>query len=71
MRQVVLPHAVANGFDAFRLEQKVVVDEIDGSISVRFEMLQLGDNMFGTARPPFAFVEDRNVAKNARPGAAA
>ena len=69
--QVFLLHAVADRFNAFRLEEKVVVDEIDGAIPVRFEMLELGDDMCGTARPPFAFVEDRNVAKDARPGAAA
>ena len=71
-RQVAfLLHAIADRFNAFRLEEKVIVDKIDGAIPVRFEILELGDDMRGTAGPPFAFIENRNVAKDTRPGAAA
>ena len=69
--QVFLLHAVANRFNAFRLEKEVVVDKIDGAIPVRFEILEFGNDMCGAARPPFAFVENRNVAKDTGPGAAA
>ena len=49
----------------------MVVDKIDGSIAVLFEILQFGDHMLGAARAPFAFVEDRDVAEHTGPGAAA
>ena len=67
-RQMFLLHAIADRFNAFRLEEKVIVDKIDGAIPVRFEILELGDDMRGTAGPPFAFIENRNVAKDTRPG---
>ena len=50
-RQVFLHHAIADRFNAFRLEQKVVVDKIDGAIPVGFEILELGDHMLRRCGP--------------------
>ncbi|ALA57134.1 hypothetical protein NITMOv2_0698 [Nitrospira moscoviensis] len=70
-RETLLPDPAANGLDTLRLQQEVIVYEIDGPIAKLLEMLQLGHHMGRAAGPPFAFVEDRNVAKHAGPGTAA
>ncbi len=70
-RQVLRHDPVANRFDPLGLQQEMVVDEIHGAVAVLLEVLELGNHMRRAPRPPLAFVENRNVAEHAGPGAPA
>ena len=70
-RQLFLHDTVADRLDPLRLEQEMIIDEIHGAVAVLFEILEFGHHMLRAACPPFAFVEDRNVAKHTGPWAAA
>ena len=63
--------AVADSLDALWLEQEVVIHKGHGPVALFLQVFQLGHNVFSAAIASFAFIEDRNVAENARPGAAA
>ena len=63
--------AVADRLDALGLEQEVVVDEVDRAVAVLPQLLELRDDVGRRPRPPLALVEDRDVAEDARPRAAA
>src|SRR5207237_900938 len=70
-RDPALVDALADRGDAFRLQQEMIIDEIDGAVAELLEIRELAHHVLRTARAPLAFIEDRNVAENARPRAAA
>jgi hypothetical protein len=68
---LLLDEPLADGLDAPRLEQEVIVHEVDGSVALRLQPLELRHHVLRAARAPLALVEDRDVAEDAGPGAAA
>ena len=70
-RDVVVDDPLADGLDALGLEQEVVVHEVDGAVAVLLELLELRHHVLRAPRAPLALVEDRDVAEDAGPGAAA
>ena len=70
-RHAGLLNSVADRFDPFGLQQEVVVHEIDRTIALLLQMLELRDHVSGASRPPLPFIEDRYVAENAWPRTAA
>ena len=69
-RDFLVDDALADRLDPLRLQQEMIVDEIDRAVAQLFEMLELGDDVLRAAGAPLPFIEDRNVAKHAGPGAA-
>ena len=63
--------SLADRLDPLRLQEEVVVHEVDGAVAVLLQLLELGEDVLGTARAPLALVEDRDVAEDAGPRAAA
>ncbi len=63
--------AVANRLDALGLEQEVVIHEVDRAVTFLPQLLELGNDVGRSPRPPLALVEDRDVAEHARPRTAA
>src|SRR5262249_7389185 len=61
----------ADGLDPFRLKQEMVIDKINRAVPEMLEVLELLHDVLRSAGAPFAFVEDWNVAKDARPRTAA
>src|SRR6185436_17730397 len=66
-RKLFIHHALADRFNAFWLQQEMIVDKIDGPVAAFFEVLEYVHHMLGSTRAPLAFVENRNVAEYARP----
>ena len=69
-RDPVVEDALADRLDPFRLEQEVIVDEIDAAVPFGLQPLELLDDVLGTPAAPLALVEDGNVAEDTGPGAA-
>jgi hypothetical protein len=67
---LLLDEPAADGLDAPRLEQEVVVHEVDGAVAVLLELLELRHHVLRAPRAPLPLVEDRDVAEDAGPGAA-
>ena len=65
--QFLLHDPCADGLDAFGLQEKVIVDKIDGPVALRFKVCQFGDDMLRGLGAPFTFVRDRDVAEDTRP----
>src|ERR1700730_18805335 len=49
----------------------MIVDEVYRAVALLLQMIEFRDHVRGTARTPFALVEDRNVAEDTRPRASA
>jgi hypothetical protein len=67
---LLLDEPAADGLDAPRLEQEVVVHEVDGAVAVLLELLELRHHVLRAPRAPLALVEDGDVAEDAGPGTA-
>jgi hypothetical protein len=63
--------AFADRFDPLGLQQEMIVDEVHRALPSLLQMLEFCHHVRGAARTPFARVEDRDVAEDARPRASA